>query len=456
MSAEPPLVAGPIHGVRVWRIQRGSGESRLAGVFQDSEWPPGRPLKARCVGFPGGAVSHTPPVRDCDCGIYALHPDERAIAYTELVDFEAATPPHAIVGIIEAWGRIELYRDGFRAEYARVGALAVLGRHRLGAARANLEALADRYDAELLRFCGVDELVAHCRERGLGLDERAIEGLVGVERDDPWEEAGGRWLGSPSPGPSRTTPPPARSRTRWERARELLGKAAFLAFAALWYAFWAALALAFVVGIVAAILDEGPYTGRDLRILDEALVRHGTELSYIAVVRNASRDEAALAVHPRGRFLGTHGEEVGAIGERAQVDLPAHLAPGATGVVIDRQRARGLHPEDVGRIDVELVGERVPLAAGAARPPRVEEVRLARPRCRLSAIVRSPARAPDAPMTAVARDRSGAITAAGRLRAGALPAGRSRHLLGEAGEPCHRSLAEVDLYPRSRRSELAD
>jgi hypothetical protein len=44
-----------------------------------------------------------------------------------------------------------------------------------------LERLAEAYDAELLRLGGPDELLAHCRDRGLGLAEGAVAELVGAE-----------------------------------------------------------------------------------------------------------------------------------------------------------------------------------------------------------------------------------------------------------------------------------
>ena len=35
--------------------------------------------------------------------------------------------PDQVVGIVEAWGRIELHEDGFRAQFARPHTLALIG-----------------------------------------------------------------------------------------------------------------------------------------------------------------------------------------------------------------------------------------------------------------------------------------------------------------------------------------
>lgn len=45
-----------------------------------------------------------------------------------------------------------------------------------------LERLAEAYELELLRLDGPDALLAHCRERGLGLSEAAVAQLVDTER----------------------------------------------------------------------------------------------------------------------------------------------------------------------------------------------------------------------------------------------------------------------------------
>jgi hypothetical protein len=82
-------------------------------------------------------------------------------------------------GIIEAAGALELQHDGFRAERARPYAFFVTpGRN---ASRA--DRLARRYRAEVVRVSDADALLAWCKERGLGLDERTIDDLLGPENE---------------------------------------------------------------------------------------------------------------------------------------------------------------------------------------------------------------------------------------------------------------------------------
>jgi hypothetical protein len=60
---------------------------------------------------------HRAPAHSCGCGLYAsYHP------WRSLDRYLCQGPP--VYGAISAWGRLELHPDGFRAEYARVVALA--------------------------------------------------------------------------------------------------------------------------------------------------------------------------------------------------------------------------------------------------------------------------------------------------------------------------------------------
>jgi hypothetical protein len=70
-----------------------------------------------------------------------------------------------------------VHADGFRAERGRAHALVLLpsGNPCL------LERLAGAHNAELLRLDGPDALLAHCRDRGLGLNEGVLAELVGTE-----------------------------------------------------------------------------------------------------------------------------------------------------------------------------------------------------------------------------------------------------------------------------------
>jgi hypothetical protein len=82
-----------------------------------------------------------------------------------------------VPGILEASGAVEVHADGFRAQRGRPHALVLLPNGNA----ARLERLAEAYGAELLRLDGSDALLAHCRERGLGLSEGVVAELVDLE-----------------------------------------------------------------------------------------------------------------------------------------------------------------------------------------------------------------------------------------------------------------------------------
>jgi hypothetical protein len=83
-----------------------------------------------------------------------------------------------VAGILEASGAVEVHEDGFRAQRGRPYALALLP----GRNARQLERLAEAYEVELLHVHGPSELLAHCRERGLGLSESVVTELMGAER----------------------------------------------------------------------------------------------------------------------------------------------------------------------------------------------------------------------------------------------------------------------------------
>ena len=113
--------------------------------------------------------------------------------------------PEDVVGIVEAWGRIELHADGFRAQFARPHTLALIGPSRDSDVGSMIVRLARRYGAELVELESAEELAEYCRERSLGLDPATVRSLV---PDDPPADvpaparpAGPRPQGSPSRPP---------------------------------------------------------------------------------------------------------------------------------------------------------------------------------------------------------------------------------------------------------------
>jgi hypothetical protein len=162
------LVPGPIYGLRTWRVAGAPGEERLVGSQRTTTWPVGGALlEAECSTTP----PHDPPAATCACGLHAWHP--RRAAARRVCGVRSEVP-----GILEASGAVELHADGFRAQRARPYALALLP----GRNARQLERLAEAYDVELLRLHGPGELLAHCRERGLGLSESVVIDLMGAER----------------------------------------------------------------------------------------------------------------------------------------------------------------------------------------------------------------------------------------------------------------------------------
>jgi hypothetical protein len=59
---------------------------------------------------------HSSPHEACQCGIYAYHTPGPRSWFGEA---------HWCEGVVSAWGRLVVHADGFRAEHARVEALAV-------------------------------------------------------------------------------------------------------------------------------------------------------------------------------------------------------------------------------------------------------------------------------------------------------------------------------------------
>jgi len=113
----PDLIL-PVVGFRAWRL----GANRLLSPYIPCRWE-GRTMHAECYdanrtllrGQGWLDAPHASPDPHCQCGIYAYHRPGLRAYYGEFAWAE---------GIIAAWGRVEVHADGFRAEHARVEALA--------------------------------------------------------------------------------------------------------------------------------------------------------------------------------------------------------------------------------------------------------------------------------------------------------------------------------------------
>jgi hypothetical protein len=139
-----PDVAAPLVAFRSWRLSGG----HLVSPFVPCRWD-GRVIHATCFdanrtltrGAGWLAEPHASPNPDCQCGIYGYFSPGPRSWYGEAYWCE---------GVITAWGRVELHRDGFRAEHARVEALAVPERVSYPAHRAAVRRAAEGLGVPLL------------------------------------------------------------------------------------------------------------------------------------------------------------------------------------------------------------------------------------------------------------------------------------------------------------------
>jgi len=146
------LVAGTLRGYRTWhllpgRVPRASGTLPLTSVTRRQvTWP--RELSASCtvadiaflpgLSVPAAEEDHRSPSPDCSCGIYAWY-----------AAGDARTLSAEVFGAVEASGLVLMGTHGFRAERARISAIATRNR-RLAAACADAGIPVYRRRRELL------------------------------------------------------------------------------------------------------------------------------------------------------------------------------------------------------------------------------------------------------------------------------------------------------------------
>lgn len=122
-TGEETVVPAALRGYRSWNLQ----DARLCSTAARHEWASPQ-VTARCLsgdvvgGLDGqdcpcdlcARGRHAAPVRDCTCGIYGWYSPED----TRLVRGH-------VFGVVEASGRVVLASHGFRAQSARIVALAI-------------------------------------------------------------------------------------------------------------------------------------------------------------------------------------------------------------------------------------------------------------------------------------------------------------------------------------------
>jgi hypothetical protein len=114
-----PCVPGPIVGARFWIVDLSPTAPALLASPRGGRWlSSGRPTAAHC-----DSGCSAPPSTACSCGIYAFHPWSRAFDPSAVSGREVGEGVWTIWGEVEAWGAMEVYEDGFRAQYARPASL---------------------------------------------------------------------------------------------------------------------------------------------------------------------------------------------------------------------------------------------------------------------------------------------------------------------------------------------
>jgi hypothetical protein len=163
--SDTPLLPGPLYGLRTWRVVVVDGEERITAPHRGTPWTAGPDwLEATC------AEGHPAPASGCLCGIHGWHPRRSAARRVLASRFD-------LPGIVEAGGAVEVHEEGFRAERGRPYAFIRLpGRNPF-----LVDRLGEAYGAEVLDVRRPEDLLAVCRERGLGLSEPVVEGLLGAD-----------------------------------------------------------------------------------------------------------------------------------------------------------------------------------------------------------------------------------------------------------------------------------
>src|SRR5262249_27963483 len=156
---------------RRWRLLIDeSGGLRLSG-FNWVAWSSGgKTTAARCVRSPS---PHKGPAPEggCCCGLYSVHP--WAASGEEGSSLLVSGPSElGIVGLVEAWGIVQLHPEGFRAQYARPAALALLGFPRATEYGRLVAGVATAHGVEVIEARDLDDFSSDCARAGMGMSRR--------------------------------------------------------------------------------------------------------------------------------------------------------------------------------------------------------------------------------------------------------------------------------------------
>jgi hypothetical protein len=340
-----------------------------------------------------------------------------------------------LVGIVEAWGSVELHRDGFRAEYARPHAFVVFRNLQDPGHAARARQAASAHGVPVLEFSGARGLHRYCVEHALGMTQRTVHELL--------RPVGARAL----PGPPR----------RGESILEAIGVVVgCLVFAAVSLV---ALGLALQLAIALFGGEDGPPAtigaNRHLRVVEQVVLPlDDGEALYVALVKNTHPRRTALGVFPRGELRSADGAIQGAPDPRFDVEQRPTLAPGQTGVVFDV--IQGLDGAADAVTDFDVVFRARGFRIGPRRPPvTAGATRFDRRRCLVSSEMASERALVAVDVAVLGRDAHGRIDAGGLVRAGPLRKGRSRQVLDRVSpEVCRDGLPRLEAYPNLRPGQM--
>jgi hypothetical protein len=178
----PILLSERLHGVREWSLHVDeAGELRLGGFGARLWRDGGEATEALCepVSRYHEAAKHreVAPGKNCDCGLYALHPSESLEFHWSRWGRDDRTL--LVVGLVEAWGTLRVHAEGFRAQFARPTAFVLVGRSLAGSHARLIADIAERHHCELLVLDSYDELREHCAREGLGLAQVTVDEMLG-------------------------------------------------------------------------------------------------------------------------------------------------------------------------------------------------------------------------------------------------------------------------------------
>lgn len=202
----------------MWEAGESRGHPRLFG-FGNWEWQPfGQPSVAVCLKTSGKKSREhrdsAAPAVNCDCGLYAHHPWARS-AWEDYDLLRGCSPGDDwILGVVEAWGHLEVHADGFRAQKARpvllIGATEVDP-----GSRDLLRRMGEEYRCDWMAVESLDELEDLMAEIDGGLDRGLVEELVSSIPRSPEP---------PAPAYPHYVPPPPLEWENWrDRPRIVLG-----------------------------------------------------------------------------------------------------------------------------------------------------------------------------------------------------------------------------------------